>query len=68
MKFDTEIHQRINTDSRGYEGSKPSPKDWEDMLDEDTDVSEEFKRVFNNADIPEADDLHHMCLKTHMWI
>ena len=26
------------------------------MLEEDTEFSEEFKKVFNNADIPEVDD------------
>ena len=25
VKFDTEMHQILNTDKRGYEGSKPSP-------------------------------------------
>ena len=55
MKFDTEIHRRLKADNRGYKGSKPSPQDWADMLEEDPNFSEDFKRVFNNSDIPEAD-------------
>ena len=56
MKFDTKIHQRLNADNRRCEGSKTSPQDWADMLEEDPDLAEELKRVFNNYDIPEADD------------
>ena len=36
---------------RGYEVYKPSTQDWADMLEEYPDFDEEFKRVFNNADI-----------------
>ena len=38
----------------GYEGYKPSPKYWADMQEEYSNFSEEFKRVFNNYYIPEA--------------
>ena len=68
VNFDTEIHQSLKADNRGYKGSKPSPQDWADMLEEDTDFPEEFKRVFNNANIPEVDDLHQRCLKINMFI
>ena len=33
LKFDTEIHQGIKADNRGYEGSKPSSQDWAYMLE-----------------------------------
>ena len=55
MKFDTEIHQRLKAENRGYEGSKPSLQYWEDMLEEGPKFDKEFERVFNNADITEAD-------------
>ena len=54
MKFDTEIHRRIKTDNSGYKEYKPNPQYWADIFEEDPDFSEEFKMVFNNADIPEA--------------
>ena len=50
-KFDTEIHQRIKADNRGYKLSKPIPQDLTDMSEEDTDFAEGFKMVFNNYDI-----------------
>ena len=28
VKFDAEIHRRLNTFNKGYEGSKPSPNIW----------------------------------------
>ena len=56
VKFNTEIYQSPKVDNRGYERSKPTPKDWADMLEGDPDFAENFKRVFNNADITEADD------------
>ena len=42
VKFDTLIHQRLKADNRGYEGSKLSPQDWADVMEEDPDFSEEF--------------------------
>ena len=55
VKFDTEIHRRLKAENRGYKESKPIPQDREDILEEYPDFSEELKRVFNNADIPESD-------------
>ena len=43
-------------DNCGYKGSKPSPQDWANMLEEYPKLAEEFKRIFNNAYITEADD------------
>ena len=58
VKSDAEIHRRIKADNRGYEGSKPSPQEWADMLERYPKFSEEFQRVFNNADNTEADDFN----------
>ena len=56
VKFDAEIHRRLKADDRGYEGSKPNPQDWADMMEEDPDFKKEFTRLFSNIDIPEADE------------
>ena len=55
VKFDVEIHQRLKEPARTYEGAKPNPQDWADLLEEDDDFAEEFNNVFNNTNIPEAD-------------
>ena len=54
--FDTNIHSRFKTDSRGYEGDKPNPEDWADLIDTDVEFQEEFQRVYNDTTIKEADD------------
>ena len=56
MKFDTEFDLRINVENLGYEGSKLSPQDWVDMLEEDSEFAEDFKIIFNNSDITEEND------------
>ena len=56
MEFDTEIHQRVKADNFWYEGYKPNPQDWVGVLEEYPEFAEDFKRVFNNADIPKGDD------------
>ena len=56
VKFDVEIHKIVSTKNGGYEGSKPSPQDWADLFEEDTDFAEEFQKSFNNMKIPEADE------------
>ena len=55
VHYDVEIHRRLKLEDRGYEGSKPDPKDWADLFEEDPDFAEEFNRIFNNPKIPEAD-------------
>jgi hypothetical protein len=39
------------------EGDKPKLEDWADLLEEDGDFAEEFNRLFDNGDVPEADDV-----------
>jgi len=41
---------------RRYDGSKPNPDDWSDLLEEDDDFKEEFQNIYNDKSIPEADD------------
>ena len=55
-KFDDKISKKFKTSERGYIGNKPNPEDWADMIDNDPDFAEEFQRVFNDDNIPEADD------------
>ena len=40
----------------GYIGDKPNPNHWEDLINNDSDFHEEFERIYNNDEIPEADD------------
>ena len=56
VKFDVEIHRRLKSNERGYNGDKPNPEDWSDLLEEDAEFREEFAKVFNNNDIPESDE------------
>ena len=50
------LTEGVEADNRGYKGSKPSQQDWAYMLEEDPDFAEDFKRVFNNSHITEADN------------
>eukprot|EP00957_Ditylum_brightwellii_P009629 725281-Ditylum_brightwellii.AAC.1 len=52
-----EIHQRLKRNDKGYKGLRPNHCDWSDMMEEDPDFAKEFRIVFNNQDIPEADEL-----------
>ena len=54
--FDEKVGKRFNTSERGYIGNKPDPVDWADMIDNDPDFAEAFQRIYNDDDIPEADD------------
>ena len=57
-KFDEAIQQRMKScNEAGYIGDKPNPDHWADLLENDEDFREEFTRVFNNDEIPEADDI-----------
>ena len=42
---------------------KPNPEDWSGLLDGDDDFREEFQNIFNNNNIPEADDFTPEVLK-----
>ena len=55
-KFDEAIRNKLKSKDRGYAGEKPNPEDWADLMEEDQDFQEEFQKVYNNMDIPDADD------------
>ena len=42
VHYDAEIHRRFKQEDRGFEGSKPDPKDWADLFEEDSDFAEEL--------------------------
>ena len=56
-RYDEDIHSKLKCESRGYEGSKPDPKDWSDLFEEDEDFKEEFNKIFNDLTVPEADKI-----------
>jgi hypothetical protein len=55
-EFDTGINDRLKSEDRGYNGAKPNPEDWADMMESDPAFEEEFNKVYSNNEIPEADD------------
>ena len=56
QEFDKNIKDRLQEKDVSYEGSKPNPSDWADLLEDDPDFREEFTRTFNDVAIPDADD------------
>ena len=55
-RFDKSIQDRLHGEQYGYEGDKPNPEDWAELIENDEDFREEFQRIFNDDAIPEADD------------
>ena len=55
VKFDAEIHRRIKVDNCRYKRSKKVQNIGRTCWKKISNF-EGFKRIFNNADIPEADD------------
>lgn len=56
QEFDRRIRDRLKSANRGYNGDKPDPNDWADLIDEDEDFREEFQRIYNDNQVQEADD------------
>ena len=56
-KYDEDIHTKLKCEIRGYEGSKPDPKDWADLFEEDEDFAEEFNKIFDDLTVAEADKI-----------
>ena len=54
--FDERIRKKLKIVDKGYIGDKPNPDDWAELFEEDEDFRDDFQKVFNNQDIPEADD------------
>ena len=40
----------------GYIGDKPNSDHWADLIDNNRKFREEFERIYNNYEIPEADN------------
>ena len=60
QKFDEAIRQRMKKCSeQGYTRDKPNPEHWADMLNNDDDFREKFECIFNNDEIPEADEVEY---------
>ena len=57
LEFDEEIKRRIKNDDFPVDGDLPNPVKWADMLEEDEDLREKFYRIYQDKDIPEADDV-----------
>ncbi len=55
-EFDKAISERLKSPLRNMLGDKPDPEAWADLMEEDADFQEEFDKVYNCLDIPEADD------------
>ena len=53
--LDKSIKERLDIKDRSYAGAKPNPEDWADLIDTDPEFNEEFNKIFNNSNIPEAD-------------
>ena len=54
-EFDEQIKGIIREDDFPFEGNNPDPADWADILEDDEDFQEEFNRIYQDLDIPEAD-------------
>ena len=55
-KFDKAIEAKLKLKNRGYEGDKPNPEDWADLMQDDEDFRDEFEKIYNCNEIPEADE------------
>ena len=55
-EFDEQIKGITREDDFPLEGNKPDPADWADILEDDEDLQEEFNPIYQDLDIPEADD------------
>ena len=44
---------------KGYTGDNPNPENWADLLKNDDNFREEFERIFNNDEIPEAGEVEY---------
>ena len=55
-KFDTNISNRLKAPIRRYNGDKPNPEDWADLMEADIDFREEFNTIYNSDEVAEADN------------
>ena len=54
--FDAVIAGRFNEEIVKTEGAKPNPESWDEIISDDPEFAEEFQRIINDKDVPEAYD------------
>ena len=54
--FRKSIAEKFKKEWLATSGDKPDLKEWEDLLEEDDDFADEFNRIYNNPEVPEADE------------
>ena len=54
--LDAKIHEKIKLDERDYVGNNTSIEGWSDRKDEDEDFREDFQQVYNDRNVPEANE------------
>ena len=57
LEFDEEIKRLIKNNDFLVDGDLPDPVKWADMLEDDEDSREEFYRIYQYKDIPEAENV-----------
>ena len=67
LEFYKEIKRRIKKDDSPVDGDLPDPVKWADMLEDDEDFREEFDRIYQYKDIPEAEDVSNWVESTYCW-
>ena len=55
-QFNQKIQDKFK-EGRLASGDTPQLDDWSDLFEDDPDFAEEFNRLFDNAEVPEADDV-----------
>ena len=56
-EFDEEIKRRTKNNYFPVDGYFPDPVKFADMLEDDEDFREEFNQIYQDKNIPEADDV-----------
>ena len=56
-QFSDKIQKKFKEGRLSLDGDKPKLEDWSDLLEDDPDFADEFNRLFDNADVPEAEDV-----------
>jgi len=55
-KFNEKISHKFKEGRLATDGDMPRLDEWADLLEDDDDFAAEFNRLFDNTDVPEADD------------
>ena len=50
------ISNKFKETRLSHDRDKPNLKDWSELLESDEDFAEEFNKIYDNTDVPEADD------------